>query len=80
MTERAKNYVVIINDAPVDSERPYNALRLAVKLVKQPGVRVRLFLLGDGVQCALAGQQADEDLARIERIVGSVARRGEVAT
>jgi sulfur relay (sulfurtransferase) complex TusBCD TusD component (DsrE family) len=80
MTEPVKSYLLVINDAPLDGERPYNAMRLAVKLVRQPGVRLRLFLLGDGVQCALAGQDASEDSARIERMLSSLAKRGEVAT
>jgi sulfur relay (sulfurtransferase) complex TusBCD TusD component (DsrE family) len=80
MTEPIKSYVLVINDAPLDGERPYNAMRLAMKLLKQPGVRLRLFLLGNGVECALAGQDASEDSVRIQRMLSSLARRGEVAT
>ena len=46
-------YLFIINDSPYGSQRAYNGLRLAVALsMEQP---VRVFLLGDGVTCGLAG-------------------------
>ena len=31
----AKNFLIIINDAPYGNERPYNAMRLAFNLVKK---------------------------------------------
>lgn len=48
----------ILNDAPYGSERSYNALRLAKTLAKREGESVRLFLMGDAVACAKAGQEA----------------------
>lgn len=33
-TEATRTYLFIINDAPYGNERPYNALRLALNLVK----------------------------------------------
>ncbi len=47
----------ILNEAPYGSERTYNALRLAVTLSAQPEHRVRLFLMGDAVLSAKAGQE-----------------------
>ncbi len=49
-------YLFIINDGPYGNERPYNALRLALNLQKREGTAVRVFLVGDGVQCAVACQ------------------------
>lgn len=80
MTEASKSYLIAINDGPYGSERPYNALRLALNLVKRPGVSVRVFLIGDGVNCALAGQKTPEGYYNVERMVKSLAQRGEVAT
>jgi uncharacterized protein involved in oxidation of intracellular sulfur len=80
MSDRSKTYLFIVNDAPYGSERPYNALRLALDLVKRPEVQVRVFLIGDGVNCALAGQKTPEGYYNIERMLKSIARRGEVAT
>ena len=47
----------ILNDPPYGSERSYNGLRLARALSKEPGQSVRLFLMGDAVICAKAGQK-----------------------
>jgi uncharacterized protein involved in oxidation of intracellular sulfur len=73
-------YLFIINDSPYGSERPYNALRLALNLAKRVEVHVRLFLIGDGVNCAIAGQNTPEGYYNVERMLKSLARRGEVAT
>jgi uncharacterized protein involved in oxidation of intracellular sulfur len=48
--------LVIVNDQPYGSERPYNALRLAGALAKREEVELRVFLFGDAVGCAVAGQ------------------------
>jgi uncharacterized protein involved in oxidation of intracellular sulfur len=74
------NYLFIINDGPYGNERPYNALRLALNLVKREAVQVGVFLMGDGVQCAVARQTTPEGYYNIERMLKSIARRGEVAT
>jgi uncharacterized protein involved in oxidation of intracellular sulfur len=74
------NYLLIINDGPYGNERPYNALRLAMNLAKREGTHVRVFLLGDGVQCAVRGQDTPQGYYNIERMLGSVLRAGEVAT
>lgn len=44
--------LIIINDGPYGNERAYNALRLALNLVKRPEVTVHVFLTGDAVACA----------------------------
>lgn len=81
MTDEAqRNFLFITNDGPYGNERAYNALRLALNLVKRPGVAVRVFLTGDGVQCARSGQKTPEGYYNVERMVRSLARRGEVAT
>lgn len=75
-----KKYLIVINDAPYGNERPYNALRLALNLVKREGLKLRVFLLADGVFCARKGQKTPEGYYNVERMIKSVARRGEVAT
>jgi uncharacterized protein involved in oxidation of intracellular sulfur len=74
-----KKYLIVINDAPYGNERAYNAMRLAINLVKQPEVSLRIFLIGDGVQCAVAKQQTPQGYYNIERMISSITRRGEVA-
>lgn len=74
-----KQYLMIINDAPYGSERPYNALRLALALIKR-SAKVRVFLMADAVNCAIAGQKTPTGYYNIERMLKAVAQRGEVAT
>ena len=80
MSENKKNYLVIINDSPYGNERPYNALRLAMNLAKRADALVRVFLIGDGVNCVMAGQKTPDGYYNVERMIKFVTRRGEVAT
>ncbi len=80
MSENTKTYLIVVNDAPYGNERPYNALRLALDLIKRPEALVRIFLVGDGVNCALSGQKTPDGYYNVERMVKAVARRGEAAT
>ena len=81
MTEEGKRtYLFIINDAPYGNERPYNALRLAMNLAKLPDANVQVFLMGDGVNCAVAGQKTPNGYYNVERMMQSIARQGQVST
>jgi uncharacterized protein involved in oxidation of intracellular sulfur len=75
-----RNFLIVINDGPYGNERAYNALRLALNLVKRPEARVRVYLIGDGVACARRGQKTPEGFYNVERMMKSLAQRGEVAT
>lgn len=57
---KAGKMLIIINNAPYGDERPYNALRRALNLVKRSGVNVRVFLTADGVFCARKGQKTPD--------------------
>ncbi len=80
MSEETKHYLFIINETPYGNERAYNALRLALNLVKRPGIGVRVFLTGDGVFCAHKDQKTPNGYYNVERLVRSLAQRGTVAT
>jgi uncharacterized protein involved in oxidation of intracellular sulfur len=80
MTTTSKQILFVLNEGPYGSERPYNALRHAMELAKDPEFHVRVFLVGDAVQCAVAGQETHEGFYNVERMMSSLARRGEVAT
>ena len=69
------NVLVIINGPAYGSELPFNGLRLATTLAKRDGVQVRVFLMGDAVVSALAGQQVPDGYYHLDRMVGSVLRR-----
>ncbi len=73
-----KTYLLVINEGPYGNERSYNALRLALELLKLPETAVQVFLLGDGTQCAHAGQDTPQGYYNIQRMVRSVASRGTV--
>ena len=79
MSERSTQVPVIVNDGPYGNERAYNALRLAMNLIVRPQAAVRLFLIGDGVACAHQGQRTPDGYYNVERMIRSVARRGEAA-
>jgi len=80
MPETGNKYLFVINDSPYGSERPYNALRLALNLVKRPEIHIQIFLMGDGVNCAIAGQKTPDGYYNVERMLKSMAQRGQVAT
>ncbi len=75
-----KTFLFVINDAPYGNERPYNALRLAMNVAKQPGTHVQVFLMGDGVNCAVAGQKTPNGYYNVGRMIQAIARQGQVAT
>src|SRR3989304_350001 len=73
----AQQVLLILNDAPYGSERSYNALRLALNLLKaEPAPQVRVFLVGDAAMCAKAGQDTPEGYYNIERMLKGVAVKG----
>jgi uncharacterized protein involved in oxidation of intracellular sulfur len=79
MELNTQSFLLIINDGPYGNERPFNALRLALNLVKRSGASVRVFLTGDGVACARRGQTTPDGYYNVERMVKSLAQRAEVA-
>ncbi len=63
-------YLIIINDPPYGTERSYNGLRLAIALKKRNAEDdIRLFLIGDAVTCAMAGQKTPDGYYNLERMV-----------
>lgn len=68
--------LVVLNDPAYGTERSYNGLRLAHALAKRDGEEVRIFLLGDAVSCALAGQQTPNGYYNLERMVAATIERG----
>jgi uncharacterized protein involved in oxidation of intracellular sulfur len=68
--------LVLINDPPYGTERCYNALRLAGSLAKRDGTDVRVFLVGDAVGCAVAGQVLPNGYYHLDRMLASALRHG----
>jgi uncharacterized protein involved in oxidation of intracellular sulfur len=80
MADKPKQYLLVINDSPYGNERPYNALRLAMNLCKHPEATVRVFMMGDGVNCVIAGQKTPDGYYNVERMLKAIVRQGQVAT
>lgn len=74
------NLLMILNDAPYGTERTYNGLRLAMNLLsKVEGAQVTVFLMGDAVTSAKAGQQTPTGYYNVERMLkGVLGRKGDV--
>jgi uncharacterized protein involved in oxidation of intracellular sulfur len=68
--------LIICNDPPYGTERSWNGLRLAGALARRPGVEARVFLLGDAVGCAVAGQKVPDGYYHLDQMIESAARHG----
>ena len=66
----------VLNDGPYGSERSYNGLRLTLSLAKRDGEKVRVFLIGDAVGCAIRGQTTPDGYNNVERMLQAIAQRG----
>lgn len=66
----------IVNDPPYGTERAYNALRLAISLIKREGEEVRLFLIADAAACAKTGQTVPQGYYNVERMMKAFCARG----
>jgi sulfur relay (sulfurtransferase) complex TusBCD TusD component (DsrE family) len=67
--------LLVVNGAPYGSEAPYNAFRLAdaLALREEP---VEVFLMGDGVHSARAGQDPHGAHASLESLLSGLLERG----
>jgi len=70
------NVLLILNDPPYGTERSYNGLRLAGSLVHRDQVAVRVFLIGDAVGCAVAGQKLPDGYYHLDRMIQAARHRG----
>lgn len=62
--------LIIINDAPYGTEKAYNALRIVLQLNKDyPETQVNIFLMADGVNCAIPKQNTPNGYYNIERML-----------
>ena len=61
--------LIFANDPPYGTERCYNALRLADSLAKREATDVRIFLMGDAVGCAMAGQVLPNGYYHLDRML-----------
>lgn len=75
-----RRVLFILNEPPYGSERTYNGLRLAQHLSERDGVSVQVFMTGDGVLCAKAGQRPPQGWYNLGNLTVTVASVSDVAT
>lgn len=70
------NVLIIINGSAYGLDSTYNAVRLASAMSKREGVDVTVFLMGDGVTAAMAGQKTPDGYYKLDRMLSTVSRQG----
>ena len=68
--------LMIINGAAYGADVTFNAVRLASTLAKRDEVDMTVFLMGDGVTVAMAGQNTPDGYYKLDRMATVVARHG----
>ena len=68
----------LLNDAPYGSERTYNGLRLARTAAHKPGVLAKVFLIGDAVASAKAGQKVPAGYYNVADMLDGLIKHGGV--
>ena len=69
----------IINDPPYGTERCFNALRLALALLKaEPRPEITVFLMADAVLAAKAGQSTPDGYYSLENMLKGISRHADV--
>lgn len=69
--------LIIINDGPYGTEKAYNALRITNQLNKDfPEKEVVIFLMADGVNCAIPNQNTPNGYYNIENMLKLSTNKG----
>lgn len=74
--EGVKKILFIVNGPAYGADETFNALRLAVALVRRDDTQVTVFLMGDAVTCAVAGQKTPDGYYTLDRMLTTIARYG----
>ena len=68
--------LIVINGSAYGLDSTYNAVRLAATTVRREGVETTVFLMGDGVSVAMAGQKTPDGYYKLDRMLSTVLRHG----
>ena len=71
-----KKILLILNGPAYGADETFNALRLAVALSRRDDAEVKVFLMGDAVTCAVAGQKTPDGYYTLDRMLKAFVRRG----
>lgn len=73
---RVKKVLLILNGPAYGSDTTFNAVRLAGALARREDAEVAVFLMGDAVTCAIAGQKTPDGYYTLDRMLKGIARHG----
>ena len=65
---------MIIGGSACGLDSSYSGIRLAANLAKRDEVEMTVFLMGDGVTAAMAGQKTPDGYYKLDRMLGAVTR------
>jgi len=71
-----KRVLLILNGPAYGADETFNAVRLAVALAGRDDAEVSVFLMGDAVTCAIAGQKTPNGYYALDRMLKGFARHG----
>jgi uncharacterized protein involved in oxidation of intracellular sulfur len=71
-----KKVLLILNGPAYGADETFNSIRLANALARRDDAEVTVFLMGDAVTCAVAGQKTPDGYYTLDRMLKSFARHG----
>lgn len=71
-----KKILLILNGPAYGADETFNAVRLAVALSRRDDAEVKVFLMGDAVTCAVAGQKTPDGYYTLDRMLSGFVRHG----
>lgn len=71
-----RTILLILNGPAYGADETFNAIRLAVALTRRGDVDITVFLMGDAVTCAIAGQKTPDGYYALDRMLTGFARHG----
>jgi len=71
-----KKVLLIVNGPAYGSDETFNAIRLANALARRDDAQTTVFLMGDAVTCAIAGQRTPDGYYTLDRMLRTFARHG----
>ena len=74
--DRMKKVLLILNQPAYGADETFNAIRLATALTRRDDTDVTVFLMGDAVTCAIAGQKTPEGYYSLDRMLRTFDRHG----
>ena len=68
--------LIVVNGPAYGTENAYNALRLAKAMAERPETHLRMFLIGEGVSCAIKEQKPPMGYYNTAKMLSSIIENG----